>query len=102
MGFTIAIGKQISGMAMTLPEQTHRLPDAGRYGDQSLAIAFADDRQIPRGFVDIGNFNPDRLPQTQTAGIHYLQAAAIDRMIDGMDQLQAVVMIQDAGQPQLR
>ena len=69
---------------------------------ESLTISFADDGEIPRGFVDIGNFNLDGLPQTRAAGIHHLQAAAIDRTMDRMDQLQAVGVIQDLGQTELR
>ena len=50
---------------MVLPKHPHRLQRAGRYRNQSLTIAFTDDREIPRGSVDIGDFNLDRFPQTQ-------------------------------------
>ena len=87
---------------MALPEHPHRFQGAGRYGDESLTIPFADDGEIPRGFVDIGNFNLDGLTQTRAAGIHHLQAAAIDGTIHRMDKLQAVAVIQDPGQTELR
>ena len=87
---------------MVLPECTHRLQGAGRYWQQSLTIPLADDSYIPRSLVDVGNFNLDSLPQTQAAGIHHMQAAAIHRTIDRTDQLQTVSMLQDLGQTELR
>ena len=94
-------GKEPALAAVGFPDLAEHLEDGIGEGKNTLLVLLADDPQCHLLRVDRGDRQGDRLGDPQAIGIDERETAAIDGFFEGGNQVAAVLVTPDVGQPLL-
>jgi len=94
-------GKEPPLAAVGFPDLAEHLEDGIGEGKNTLLVSLADDPQYHLLRVDRGDRQGDRLGDPQAIGIDERETAAIDGFFEGGNQVAAVLVTPDVGQPLL-
>jgi hypothetical protein len=92
-------GKEPPPAAMGFPDRAEHLEDRFGQRENTLLVSLADDAQDHLLRVDRGNGQRDRLGDPQSIGVDERETAAIDGLFQCGDQVAAVLVTADVGQP---